>query len=105
MGSFRRGGESAMILNAFSTTAGDRAKTPTVSSASDTEYIPTVEMAPIEVLRPYTPQTPAGCLVEPPVSVPMVKSSQGYAADAAAEPALEDDGDWYPSPRGLKGGT
>src|ERR1700730_8754767 len=51
---------------------------------------------PYEVFSPYTPQQAAGMRIEPPVSVPMVKSTGGApcgpAATAAAEPLDEPPG-------------
>jgi len=40
---------------------------------------------------PTTPQRPAGCLIEPPVSVPRA-AAQSPAATAAAGPPLEPPG-------------
>lgn len=80
------------ILLASSRVVAERAKSPTVSRRVDTEYTPSVETASKDGRIPYIPQTPAGWRMEPPVSVPTVKSIQGYAADATAEPELEEDG-------------
>src|SRR3954447_7942394 len=55
-------------------------------------------MTPYRLTRPYvgfiptTPHNPAGCRIDPPVSVP-IASGTIPAATAAAEPPLEPPGD------------
>ena len=49
------------------------------------------------VLNPTTPQKAAGCLIEPPVSVP-IEASQSFAATAAAEPPLDPPGTFVVQP-------
>jgi hypothetical protein len=79
------------------------AKIPTVFSRSVALRTPVRSTAVCVGRFPKSPFTPAGCLMEPPVSVPIVQSSQGYAAAATALPVLEDDGLCSPSPRGFIG--
>lgn len=67
---------TTMVLTAASMVVGERAKSPTVSSSGATDNTPLTETASREGLTPYVPHTPAGCRMEPPVSVPTVKSSQ-----------------------------
>ena len=74
------GGVGEGAVKTFTTDSriwAERANTPRLSRRGDTVYMPAVETRFVESRIPYKPQTPAGCRVDPPVSVPMVKSSQG----------------------------
>jgi hypothetical protein len=79
---------------------------------------PSREIAPHEGRRPKTPWFPAGPVILPPldyqdqlrseelmtyVSDPIVSSNQEYAPIEAPGPLEDEEGCWYPSPRGLKG--
>ena len=53
----------------------DLAKTPVVSVHFE-QTSPALSTLPRDGRIPYSPFTAAGCLMDPPVSVPMLKSSQ-----------------------------
>src|SRR5450631_1875388 len=73
-----------------------RANGPTQSRLDTAGCTPSRLIRPYEVFRPYTPQQAAGMRIEPPVSVPTVKSTggspRGPAATATAEPLDEPPG-------------
>ena len=73
---------------AFSIISTEFAKGPTQSKELDGGYTPFLLTRPKVGFKPKTPQHAAGIRIEPPVSVPRVKSAC-LAATAAAEP-LED---------------
>src|ERR1700676_5006988 len=56
-----------------------RANGPTQSRLETAGCTPARLIRPYEVFRPYTPQQAAGMRIEPPVSVPRVKSTDGPA--------------------------
>jgi hypothetical protein len=65
--------------------------TPTVSKEGAKANTSETEIAPYEGLYPQTPQLLAGTLIEPPVSVPIAKSTNSLAT-ADAEPLDEPPG-------------
>src|SRR5829696_2700639 len=79
------------------------AKSPTVSSAQEKHFTPTLGRSRYEGLIAAVPQKEAGRMIEPPVWVP---SAIGVmpAATAAAEPDDEPPGVW-PVSRGLRVGV
>jgi hypothetical protein len=64
---------------------------PTWSRLDAKATIPYRETVPYVGRRPTTPQSEAGCLTEPPVSVPRAQGARP-AATAAAEPPDEPPG-------------
>ena len=67
------------------------ARIPTVSKEGARVNTPETEIAPWEGLYPQTPQLLAGTLIEPPVSVPIAKSTDPLAT-AVADPLEEPPG-------------
>ena len=65
--------------------------TPTVSSVGAKGITPATEMRPCEGRQPQMPQLLAGTRTEPPVSVPIAKSTSPQAT-AEAEPFDEPPG-------------
>src|SRR5256885_17089648 len=78
-------------LATCSSNAASRAKTPTVSSVGANGITPATEISPCEGRQPQIPQLLAGTRTEPPVSVPIAKSTMPQAT-ADAEPLEEPPG-------------
>src|SRR5215213_7526533 len=68
-----------------------RANTPTVSSVGENGMTPATEMRPCDGRQPQMPQLLAGTRTDPPVSVPIAKSTSPHAT-ADAEPLDEPPG-------------
>ncbi|SSU66036.1 Uncharacterised protein [Acinetobacter baumannii] len=81
----------SIICIAFSIISTEFAKGPTQSKELDGGYTPSRLTRPKVGFKPKTPQHAAGIRIEPPVSVPRVKSAC-FAATAAAEPLEEPPG-------------
>ncbi len=74
-----------MVSTTKATSFTELAKTPIWSNEEAKEVTPYREIIPYEGLNPTTPQKAAGCLTDPPVSVP--KANGTYPAlTAAADP-------------------
>ena len=69
-------------------TSASRANQPQVSNIGANGHTPASEMRPCVGRSPYTPQKLAGARTDPPVSLPMAKSTSAPAT-AAADP-LDD---------------
>src|SRR5437870_2254929 len=68
-----------------------RANTPTVSSVGENGITPATEISPCDGRQPQMPQLLAGTRTEPPVSVPIAKSTSPQTT-AEADPLDEPPG-------------
>src|SRR5262245_36061877 len=76
---------------ARASTSALRASTPTVSNVGANGITPATEMNPCDGRYPQTPQLLAGARTDPPVSVPMAKSTSPQDT-ADADPLDEPPG-------------
>ncbi|OPZ50488.1 MAG: hypothetical protein BWY92_00816 [Firmicutes bacterium ADurb.BinA052] len=81
----------AIALSMMAQSRTSRVIGPTVSRDDANATTPYLLTRPYVGFSPTTPQKDAGCLMEPPVSVPM-DATASPAATAAAHPPLEPPG-------------
>ena len=73
---------------------GSRHRNPLVSSCGASGITPVRATRPCDGRLPNRPCTCDGPRMEPPVSEPMVRSSQGYDPIPAPGPEDDDEGSW-----------
>src|SRR5438093_8342656 len=91
-----------MVDRRIAVSATVRANVPTWSSEEAKAMSPYLETRPYVGFNPTTPHSAAGCLTEPPVSVPRAHTASP-AATAAADPPEEPPGT-RPTSQGLRTG-
>ena len=87
-----RGSAPVSAPRTVAASATVRPNGPTVSWVAEMGMTPARLVSPTVGLRPTTPLTPEGQMMEPSVSVPMATTTR-FAATAMAEPELEPHGD------------